>query len=525
MRSLNLEEKVAQLFMVGSDTPELLDEIEPFLRYGLGGVLLFRHHLQPFDTAVELRAYLSDLTARIKGSGLSFMGIDQEGGQIERLPHWLFPTGLMPVVYGLLDDPAFCYQVNLEVAQRLQWLGINLNFTPTVDLNTERMNPIIGARAYGQTADQVMPFTRAVIKAHLTAGVLPVAKHFPGHGSGTVDSHLDLPYFEAWQEEELIPYKTLIDEGVPGVLVAHGLYPQLSKNLGERASIPASLSKIMIQHLLREQLGFHGLIFTDDLMMGAIWNERDPIEVAVMALEAGADMLVYRRAQPEAWQVFEAMVSRVQQGKFPESLLDQKIERILAYNAQLKPVLPLAEASDSVSEAACHQLALTWAKHGLVELQHQFISPLPLSPEMPWALVAPDRQTMPHYALDRDHCKDLIGWCREYGIPPQVYQFYPVPAEMPFSLDTWENRAFHVIVFMAFNSLLSPQQQQYYEQLRRQHPEAKMIVASCGMPTDSDVLSNPWIHLQMPSLRPAALQAFAQWLVSEPKLFSEDPQT
>lgn len=516
MPNLSIEEKVAQLFMVGSDTADPAEEIEPFYRYGLGGLILFRHHFQPFSTAGELRAFLTHQPERFRNQQLSFIALDQEGGQVERLPHWLFPTGIFPRVLGLKQDPLFCEQVNREIAQRLRWLGFNLNFTPTVDLDRERMNPIIGVRAYGDSASAILPFAKAVIKTHLDAGVLPVAKHFPGHGSGTVDSHLSLPRFESWIEEELEPYQALIAEQLPAVLVAHGLYPKLSKMLHEQALVPASMSEAMVTQLLRRQLKFNGLVFTDDLMMGAVWGDSDPVEVAIRCLEAGADMLVYRRAQPEAWMAFEALVSRVHQGKLSESLLDEKVSRILNTQASLKKAPCYAYTEAHFSEEACHALSLQWAEHGIHEFHHQYISPLPLSHKTTWALVAPDRNTMRHYQPDQTRGKGLLEWCRYYSITPPFSQFYPVEGTTSCEPELWPQEKLEVIVFISFNSHLHPSQQTHYEKLKAQHPHAKFILASVGMPTDREVLSRPWIHVQLPSYRPAAMQAFVQWLITSP---------
>ncbi len=513
-----LQEKVAQLFLVGSDTVDLNAELESFYQYGLGGLILFRHHLQPFDTAGDLRAFLTEQRHRFAGAGLGFIGIDQEGGQVERLPHWLFPTGLLPIVFGLKNDPTFCGQVNREVARRLRWLGFNLNFTPTVDLDTAFENPIIGVRAYGSTANHVLPFARTIIDTHLSAGVLPVAKHFPGHGSGTVDSHYDLPTFDAWSEEELIPYESLIRENtLPAILAAHGLYPELARRLHADPGIPASLSNAILTGLLRQAFGFNGLIFTDDLMMGAVWGQRDPAEVALEALEAGADMLVYRRAQPEAWLAFETIVSRVQRGKLSESVIDDRLERLMKTQAALNRVPMLDYAEESFSQEACHQQALEWARTGLTELHHQFISPLPLTQATQWALVMPDRRTMRHYDPDSKHGLDLLGWCQHYGVVPVASQTYPITPAADFTAQTWAGQAINTIVFIAFNSHLNPGQVEHYERLKASHPNAKVILASCGMPHDKDVLSKPWVHIQLPSFRPAAMQAFVQWLISTPR--------
>lgn len=516
---LGIEEKVAQLFVVGSDTTDLSEELDPLYQYGLGGILLFRNHVQPFDVAEDFREYLVQQKRRFKGVGLSFISIDQEGGQVERLPHWLFPTAVLPVALGLQNNLSLCQRMNHAMAMRLKWLGFNLNFTPTIDLNRETQNPIIGVRAYGSEPEQVIPFAKAVIAAHEAAGVMSVAKHFPGHGSGTVDSHIQLPVFESWQDDELTPFEALIREGLPGVMVAHGLYPKLARQLSADPQLPASLSEGVVTRLLREKLYFNGLVFTDDLMMGAVWGESDPVEVALQALQAGADMLVYRRAQPEALSAFEALVSRVKSGKFSEALLDEKVSRILSAAERYHRIPAKLEVNAEVmSQDACHAVSLSWAQEALIELQHQFVSPLPLSQYSQWGLVAPDRATMRHYAPDRKKGRGLLEWCQYYGVLPKKQCFYPVEEvdSSGFTLD-WGKEPLETIVFVGFNSVRFPEQQALYHQLKRQYPQAKFILASCGMPSDREVLASPWVHVQLPSFRPSAMQAFVQWLITSPK--------
>ncbi len=522
---MKLAEKVAQLFLVGSDSQDPMAELDPFRRVGLGGFLLFRHHLQPFADAMDVQSWLKELQQSFGGAGLSFVGIDQEGGQVERLPHWYFPTGVQPVVLGMQEDTLLCEQINRETARRLRWLGVNLNFTPTVDLAREALNPIIGARAYGARVDPVVSFARVVVQAHLEAGVLPVAKHFPGHGSGTVDSHLALPRFENWHPQELDPYRHLIAAGLPAVMVAHGLYPELFRQWGADPEKPASLSQAMIQQLLRAEMHFKGLVFSDDLTMKAIDPEADPGEIALEALQAGIDMLVYRRAQPEAANAFETLVNRVRQGKLSENLIEEKLQRILDHRRSLQAQAIYPFDPQAFSEEACHTLSLHWAERSLIMLQDQFPSPLPFSHRTRWALAEPDRSTMVHYQGDLARGHGLLACCQSYGLFPAAHLPYDVFSPEICPVETPLDPSMEALVFLAWNSHLHPQQQQAYRRLKQRYPAAKIILVSTGYPVDHEFLPGAWTHVVLPSLRPAGYHALVHWLINTPTLRHSDMKT
>ncbi|MCA9798071.1 MAG: glycoside hydrolase family 3 protein [Cyanobacteria bacterium HKST-UBA04] len=541
LHDLSTEQRLALCFMVGSDSEAIADELEPFFGTGLGGVLWFRHHFNHIDTAQDCRAYMADLRGRFGPNPLGFMGVDQEGGQVERLPHWFFPTGCTALSYGRSRQLDLCRTVAEETARRLRWLGFNLNFAPTVDLNREQANPIIGVRAYGETVEAVMPFAQAVMAAHVQAGVLPVAKHFPGHGSGTVDSHLDLPVFGNWQPDELDPYTELIhnhDPALGAVLVAHGLYPALCERLGVDPSVVSSMNPGIIVQLLRDELGFgNGLVFSDDMTMGAIGKHTDPEEAALHVLDAGCDVLVYRQAQPLAWQVYSALLKRLRQGKLDEQRINEKAQRVWQTIQTLGAVDRPSFDEAALSKTYCHDLALGWAKQAMAEQHHYVPSPLPLSHKKTWALVAPNQLDMVHYRDDLRQAPPLEGWLTQAGLKPAMHFNYPLPgvsrqrepdggsgSQWP----VWAEHPLDALVFVAFNALLDEAQQRYYQRLVEAHPATKVVLVSVGMPTDGQVLVSgqsqtgmmgPWVHLCLPSYRPASQHALAQWLGAPPKGF------
>ena len=526
MTTMTREQKLAQCFIVGSDEPDLLSAMTPFVAagVGLGGVLLFRQHTQPFETAEACRDWITQLR---QAANLSWVSVDQEGGQVERFPHWFFPTGVQAQLLGKQPDTDLTHDIATTTAERLAWLGVNLNFAPTVDINTEPRNPIIGARSYGATAETVIAHSKRVIDAHVTSGVLPTIKHFPGHGTSLLDSHHALPVFSGWKSHELDPYKSLLTHSVrqPAVMVAHGLYPELFKELGADPKLPASLNPSLIQTLLRQQLGFDGLVLTDDLMMGAVHPESgqgfDPIEVGFWAWQAGVDLLVYRRAQPEAWAVYQALLEALKQGKLDEADLEARWTRIQRAKAAL-PALATNRTMDTQASTVA-SISLNWAQQAVA---NQPALPKPLTPESEVFVVYPDSATMVHYALDADvperdglASPSLVESLYQVDIVPMAYPLQaPNTPSDPELLESLVELPFDVvddvetIVFMAVNAVLSPLQQDLFYTLKRQYPDAPIQLISVGADSDASVLRGAQHHLCLPSYRPASLTVLSQWL-------------
>ncbi|NTW55241.1 MAG: glycoside hydrolase family 3 protein [Chlorobaculum sp.] len=230
-------------------------------------------------------------------------------------------------------DPALARSMAEIVAREARAVGIHQNYAPTVDLNINPANPVINTRSFGDRIPLVNAMSAAVIDGLQSSGVAATVKHFPGHGDVTVDSHLALPVLEGDRARldnyELKPFRAAIAQGVLSVMVGHLAVPKLTGSME-----PASLSRTIITDLLRNELGFKGLIITDALNMKALQNGQTPGEIAIKAVQAGNDILLYPE-EPEP--VFDAVCAAVQNGDISESRLDDSVRRIL----QLKKWLGL----------------------------------------------------------------------------------------------------------------------------------------------------------------------------------------
>jgi beta-N-acetylhexosaminidase len=308
------------LFGFGFEGTRLPDHLRGLLNAGLGGVILFARNLRSLEQICDLT---SELHAAACGPLL--VGVDQEGGRVSRLPA---PFLIAPAAadLGSVDDPALTKALARAVGRELSASGFAWNLAPVLDVRTNPANTVIGDRAFGQDPDRVARHGVAAIQGLIESGVLATAKHFPGHGDTVADSHLTLPESlqssSRWRAVEFIPFQHAIRAGVPLVLVAHLSCPALDP------ASPTSLSHPVITGILREELGFDGVVVSDDLEMSAIADRFDLGEAAVRFLEAGGDLaLICHNAERQRAAV-EAVEEAVRSGRLSEVRLAVSLERI-----------------------------------------------------------------------------------------------------------------------------------------------------------------------------------------------------
>lgn len=329
MAAMTLEEKVGQLFIAGFYGTEDGDYVDSLIRdYKVGGLIFFGRNV---GTAEELVSLVNDLRAKNGDYIPMFFSVDQEGGTVERLPDEVSPLE-DAYTYGQSGSSEVGYALGQVLANECVAFGFNLDFAPSLDIWSNPENTVIGTRAFGTTAEAVEAVGPWAAYGLMDGGVIPVVKHFPGHGDTAVDSHVGLPTVSKTVDElltsELIPFQSAIEgregEGVPAVMVAHILMTAIDQEH------PASLSQAVVTGLLREQLGFDGVVFTDDLTMGAITENYGLDEAAVLALEAGCDVLLVCHNEGDLALARQAVLDAVASGRLTEERIDRSVYRILS---------------------------------------------------------------------------------------------------------------------------------------------------------------------------------------------------
>jgi beta-N-acetylhexosaminidase len=285
------------------------------------------------------------------------VGVDQEGGRVVRLP----PPFLTPppaAVLGAIDDPDLTRTVARAMGQELRAAGFNWNLAPVLDVHTNPRNPIIGDRAFSHDPDRVARMGLAVFRGFDEVGILATAKHFPGHGETAADSHLTLPESlqtaARWRLVEFAPFRAAIQAGIPSILVAHMVCPALDP---ETAS---SLSRIVTTDILRTELGFNGVVVSDDLEMGAIAATCNIGEAAVRFLEAGGDLVLICRNADRQREALDAVEIALQSGRLPATRLRASLDRLTRFTSLLAshPDAPSLDAARAIIGHADHRALL-----------------------------------------------------------------------------------------------------------------------------------------------------------------------
>jgi beta-N-acetylhexosaminidase len=309
-----------QLIITGIQGCSLTDEEREFLESSdIGGVLLFSHN---YESPAQLAELINSIQTARQEYPL-FIAVDQEGGRVNRFtaPFTHFPS--MSDI-ALIDSPKLCYEIARIVSEELMACGVNVNFAPVCDVVTNQSNTVIGDRAFGSDPEIVAKFVSAMIRGYKTHSVIPCAKHFPGHGSTSKDSHHELPYVKKslaeLEELEFIPFEKAIKSRVDMVMMGHLVVDSIDQEL------PCTLSPNAYS-LLRKRFKFSGLIVTDDMQMGAIAKKYSTEAAAVMAIKAGADIVEYRDF-PEAKAAYKAIKEAIKTKELKNSDIQDKLNRV-----------------------------------------------------------------------------------------------------------------------------------------------------------------------------------------------------
>ncbi|MEO5666698.1 MAG: beta-N-acetylhexosaminidase, partial [Bdellovibrionota bacterium] len=313
---------IGQLLIVGYRSPSQIRELK------VGGLVLFAWNLgnDIEDTRGILRKIKKEAAAHLKAP--LFLATDQEGGRVLRIRDGMTPFPDAAAM-GAMQDPYLAFRVGKAMGLELASLGINMNFAPVLDIGNAKS--FLGNRVWGESPEGVGFPAISFIRGQRAAGVVDVAKHFPGHGMTDVDSHFGLPQIlktrEELVKEDLAPFRLAVGEGVLALMTAHVEYPKVAPG-------PASLSPVFLTDVLRKDMGFEGLIITDDLEMDGVKSGSDYGEIALRALKAGTDMVLLVWSKPRQEAIFRRIEKAIRSGELPESWLDAKVKRILTVKSQ-----------------------------------------------------------------------------------------------------------------------------------------------------------------------------------------------
>ncbi|SDR04547.1 beta-N-acetylhexosaminidase [Natronobacterium texcoconense] len=404
---LTLEQKVGQLFHVGFPGTEPTDEIRSLIReYHVGGVIYFSRNLETPEQTRTLSRSLQR-TALEEGAEIPlFLSVDQEGGTVRRLPYYTETPGAMAA--GATDDPDAAETVARVTAAQLRSVGINCNLAPVLDVNNNPDNPVIGVRSYGEDPDEVATFGERYLEALQSADVVACGKHFPGHGDTSTDSHAELPVVDAdgdrLEDVEFRPFERAIDAGIDAIMTAHVAFPAITGS----ETKPATLSRAVLTDLLRDRLGFDGLLTTDCMEMNAIADTVGTERGAVEAIAAGADVVLVSHSADRQRRAIEAVLEAVETGELAEDRIDESVERILTLKSR-RDLRPERSGAESDPAADSDLAALRDLSRDAVTLvRGEFDTALPFDPDEPLYIVGP-RTTGGSPAAETQSALDVLA--------------------------------------------------------------------------------------------------------------------
>lgn len=325
INTMTIDEKIGQMLMAGVEGYNLNDNSKKLIKeHKVGGFIIFDENVQSTEQLLGLVNSLKKENANNKIP--LFFSLDEEGGKVTRMPKEFrrFPTNK---AVGQINNSDFSNKIGRTIADEIKSFGFNMNFAPVLDVNSNPKNPVIGDRSFGANPNIVSNLGIETMKGIQSENVIPVVKHFPGHGDTSVDSHVGLPTvnndLNRLKSFELVPFAKAIENGADAVMIAHILLPKIDKDN------PSSMSKIIITDILRDNLKFDGVVITDEMTMGAIIKNYNIGEAAIKSVNAGTDIILVGHGYDNEIEVINALKDAVSKGKISDKRINESVYRIL----------------------------------------------------------------------------------------------------------------------------------------------------------------------------------------------------
>lgn len=321
--SMTLEQKIGQLFIVGFEGDIINDEIIDLVNnQEVGGLIYFSRNVVDSNQIITLNNEIKDIKKDIP----LFISVDEEGGVVSRVPDEFLKLPSSGYI-GKFDDENLSYNIGSIISKELKSLGFNMDFAPVLDIDSNPNNTVIGERAFGNNADIVSKLGIKTMEGLRDGGIIPIVKHFPGHGDTDIDSHYGLPIVTKTLEElnnlEFIPFKNAIENGADVVMVSSIILSSID------SEYPATMSKKVTTDILRNKLNFDGVIATDDMTMGAIMDNYNLTDAVIMAINAGNDLILVCHGYDDIIKSISAVKDAVSSNIISEERIDESVYRIL----------------------------------------------------------------------------------------------------------------------------------------------------------------------------------------------------
>lgn len=508
---MSVEQKAGQVMAIGFDGAEVGPELTEMLAcYSVGGLVLFARNVESPAQVARL-ANAAQAVTRQNGLPGLILAIDQEGGRVARLTEDTgfteFPSAMALGASGSTENAFIAARA---IARELRAVGLNTDFAPVLDVNNNTANPVIGARSFGFNPQQVAEYGAAFLSGLQTEGILAFGKHFPGHGDTAQDSHFHLPVVTRDRQRleaiELAPFRTAIRAGIGAIMSAHIQYPAL-----EPDGLPATLSQRVMTGLIRQEMSFQGLLATDSLEMGALASAGYPAPLAAaMAIQAGADLLLFNRDHELHRQAHSMVVKWAREGKIAQSRLDEAVRRVLETKQRFGMLNP-APVNTQAAPELCgttenRQLSRELAAKAILFKQGAVTLPVPSG----MVLALHTMMKHPNHALG---LPDTTKLAQRLGFPILAITEEPDDAEIAAILQRAQTAAHagDVIIATLYDATLkNPAQLEMVKTLAAR--DVPLVVIAMGSPFDLNTIPVNITALAAYGSNPPALDALAERL-------------
>jgi len=500
--------QIGQLFMVGFDSLEVNEHITRMIQqYHVGGIILFRRNVETPKQVAKLCHDLQAINAKVSDSPL-LISIDQEGGMVMRVEQGVTPIP-SAMAFAEAGSAGDCEQLSRISGDEMRQIGINMILAPILDVNNNPLNPVIGVRAFGEDPDTVIEYGMAAMRGIQSAGMIATAKHFPGHGDTATDSHYTMPLVphdrQRLNSMELPPFKAAIQEGVDAIMTAHVVFPAIES----QANLPATLSRAVLTTLLREEMGFNGVIITDCLEMAAISEGVGVAVGAVSTLQAGADIVLVSHLEERQTAAIDAVLQAVETADISRETIEKATQHVkqLKQNIAVRSWQSLPYHPQGLMKPASLELAQRVQKAALRVLGIC----RPLRPDLPLILVTVEMRS-------RTEVDEVASTARSSMLTAMHKAGLSV-RELTLPFDATEQEVAAIIavakegpqiVVQTYNAVLSQGQQHLLKSL----PHDKLWLVAGRLPYDLDLAPDAQGRLASFGCRPAALAPVVDKLIS-----------
>jgi beta-N-acetylhexosaminidase len=504
--SQDLRKKIGQLFMVGFDALEPNEHITRLIQQQkVGGIILFRRNVQSPEQLATLCQRLQEINAQVSDSPL-LIALDQEGGMVMRVEQGVtpIPSAMAFQAAGSVHD---CEQLQRISGEEMRQIGINMMLAPVLDVNNNPKNPVIGVRAFGEDSDSVIKYGIAALRGLQSAGVITTAKHFPGHGDTSIDSHFAMPLIAHDRARldavELRPFKAAIEQGVHAIMTAHVVFPAIEKEPG----LPATLSKAVLTDLLRNELGFNGVIISDCLEMAAIAEGVGVTQAAVKTVRAGADIALISHQEARQYAAIEALVAAVEAGDISIERINQSVQRI----QKLKSIISIPIGPTRLMQPESLALANKVQKAAL-RVRGNF---RPLNRQVPVTLITVEVRLRSEVdeavvARNKEARSSMLSALLEKGVEVRELVLSPEASEQEVAAAIAFAQNAEQIVLQTYNAVLQQGQQRLLAAL----PHHKLWLVAGRLPYDLELAPDAQGRLASFGCRPAALAPVVEKLLT-----------